>query len=51
LDQWDIASDVRLELVKQLREHGIEVASPVRTLKVVAADQYDALTGHFDKRS
>ena len=50
LDQWDVASDVRLELVKQLRAHGIQIASPVRTLKVVAPDQYDPFTQQLDKK-
>lgn len=39
LDQWDIASDVRLELVRQLRAQNIDVASPVRTVRLVAADK------------
>jgi len=34
-DQWDIASDVRLQLVKALHEHNIEVASPIRTLRML----------------
>lgn len=32
LDQWDIASEVRLSLVKILRENNIELAMPVRIL-------------------
>lgn len=35
LDQYDIASDVRLELVRTLRTHGLDVGSPTRVLKVV----------------
>lgn len=34
LDQWDIASEFRLELVKQLRTQGIEIATPVRTIRM-----------------
>jgi small-conductance mechanosensitive channel len=34
-DQWDIASEVRLQLVKALRDKNIEVASPVRTLRIL----------------
>ena len=34
-DQFDIASDVRLELVRVLRAHGIEVGSPTRVLRLV----------------
>jgi len=34
LDQWDIASDFRLELVRQLKAQGIEVATPVRTIRM-----------------
>ncbi len=30
LDMWDIASDVRLAIVRRLREHGIDIAYPVR---------------------
>lgn len=30
LDMWDIASDMRLAMVKRLREHGIDIAYPVR---------------------
>ena len=36
LEQWEIASLVRLEMVRRLREAGIEVASPTRTLKVLS---------------
>jgi small-conductance mechanosensitive channel len=32
LDMWDIASDVRLNIVKRLREQGIEIAYPVRVV-------------------
>lgn len=32
LDQWEIASQLRLELVRVLRENGISVASPTRIL-------------------
>lgn len=30
LDMWDIASEIRFAIVKRLREHGIEIAYPVR---------------------
>lgn len=33
LDQWDIASDIRLAIVKKLKEAGIEIAVPVRVIK------------------
>lgn len=32
LDQWDIASGIRLQVVKTLREHRIELALPIRLL-------------------
>ncbi len=32
LDMWDIASDIRFAIVKRLREHGIEIAYPVRVV-------------------
>ncbi len=32
LDQWDIASEVRLSIVKILRDNNIEIAMPVRIL-------------------
>ena len=34
LEQWEISSQVRLELVKKLRENGIEIASPTRIIRV-----------------
>lgn len=34
LQQWNIASDTRLEIVKQLRANGMEIAFPVRIIKV-----------------
>lgn len=34
LEQWDISSQVRLEIVKKLRENGIEIASPTRLIRV-----------------
>jgi len=36
-DQWDIASDIRLAMVKKLQENGIKVALPVRIIS--QADQ------------
>ena len=30
LDMWDIASDIRFAIIKRLREHGIDIAYPVR---------------------
>lgn len=35
MEQWDIASDFRFELVKQLKAAGIEIATPVRTVKMI----------------
>ncbi len=32
LDSWEIASDVRLAIVKKLREHGIQIAVPTRVI-------------------
>jgi small-conductance mechanosensitive channel len=32
LDQWDIASDVRIALVKELRKQGIEISVPMRIM-------------------
>ena len=37
-DQWQISSEIRLELVKLLRSNGIEVASPVRVVKISSGD-------------
>ncbi len=34
-DQWDIASDFRIELIRQLRAQGIEIATPVRTVRML----------------
>lgn len=36
LDQWEISSMIRLELVRVFREHGIEVASPTRLLRMLS---------------
>ena len=41
LDQFDIASDIRLELVRVLRTYGYDVASPTRILKVVSNNRSD----------
>jgi small-conductance mechanosensitive channel len=41
LDQFDIASDVRLELVRVLRAHGFDVASPTRILRMVSSKPTD----------
>jgi small-conductance mechanosensitive channel len=30
LEQWDIASNVRFSIVKNLREHGIELSFPIQ---------------------
>jgi small-conductance mechanosensitive channel len=34
LDQWEISSQIRLEIVRNLRLHAIEIASPTRFLKI-----------------
>ena len=34
-DQWDISSEIRFEIVRVLREHKIEIASPTRILRVL----------------
>ena len=39
LEQWDISSQVRLEIVKKLRENGIEIASPTRLIRVTPEDR------------
>lgn len=33
-DQWDIASEIRLDIVRVLRDHSIEIAYPTRILRV-----------------
>lgn len=38
-EQWDIAAEVRMNIVKMLREHNIEIASPVRTLRIAGKDK------------
>lgn len=45
-EQWDIASDIRLQLVKALYDTGIEVASPVRTVRMVSGEQSFLATVH-----
>lgn len=39
LDQWDIASNIRLDIIRKLRQANIEVAIPSRLLKIVPAEQ------------
>ncbi len=34
-DQYEIASDVRLEIVRTLRAHGLDVGSPTRVLRLI----------------
>ncbi len=41
LEQWEISSQVRLELVRKLRENGIEVAFPTRIVRVSSPDRDD----------
>jgi small-conductance mechanosensitive channel len=36
LEQWEIASDVRLAIMKILRENNVEIASPVEVIRAVA---------------
>lgn len=38
LQQWDISSEVRLEIVKRLREEGITIASPTRHIRIEHKD-------------
>ncbi len=38
-EQWDIASDIRLHVVKILRENQIEIASPRRFIKIIPATE------------
>lgn len=39
LDQNDIASDIRIELVKKLKSLGIEVGSPTRTVRIISREE------------
>lgn len=39
LEQADIASDVRIQLVKKLRSLGIEVGSPTRTVRIISREE------------
>ncbi|HEV2600869.1 MAG TPA: mechanosensitive ion channel domain-containing protein [Candidatus Babeliales bacterium] len=48
LDQWDIASDVRLAIVQVLRQHGITIAVPTRIIvqkDTVGADRIGNVEG------
>lgn len=47
LDQWNIASDVRLQLVKALREHKMHLALPIRMM-VNYHDHHRAGEQEFD---
>ena len=33
LEMWDIASDVRFQIVKALRKHNMRIAVPVRVIR------------------
>lgn len=37
-EQWDIAAELRLNMVKALRDNNIEIASPIRTLRLTSSD-------------
>lgn len=39
LEQFDIASDFRMELVRNLRANGINLATPLRTIKIMSEEQ------------
>ena len=39
LDMWDIAGDIRLAIVRALRENKIEIAVPVRIIKTATIEQ------------
>ncbi len=41
LEQWAIASEIRIEIVKRLRLEGLEVASPTRSIKIVSTDSIE----------
>lgn len=41
LDQWQIASDVRFNIVKKLRENGLSLAFPIRILKMQNEDLFE----------
>ncbi|MFI5333356.1 MAG: mechanosensitive ion channel domain-containing protein, partial [Candidatus Babeliales bacterium] len=50
LDQWDIASDIRLEIVKVLRANNIQLAVPVRIM-VSKNNSSQHYTGTIDEPS
>ncbi|HVW99184.1 MAG TPA: mechanosensitive ion channel domain-containing protein, partial [Candidatus Babeliaceae bacterium] len=37
LDQWEISSQIRLEMVILLRAHSLDIASPTRNLKIISS--------------
>lgn len=41
LEQWEISSQVRLEIVKKLRESGIEIACPTRLIRFTPESDFD----------
>lgn len=45
LEQWEIASSIRLEIIKTLRSAHIQVAMPTRVIKVVQEDDSSGLPG------
>lgn len=50
LDQWDIASDIRMSIVKELRKHGVEISVPMRILTATKLPYMGAIhTGNGDE--
>jgi small-conductance mechanosensitive channel len=45
LDQWDIASDIRIAIVKELRKQGIEISVPMRVLATIKSP-HTVITSH-----
>ena len=40
LEQWEISSEIRFELVKLMKKNGIEIAQPTRILRVTAGETH-----------
>ncbi len=45
LDRWEIASTIRLEIVRKLKENGMEIASPTRVIRYMDQGQKPEMLG------
>jgi potassium efflux system protein len=49
LEQWEISSEVRLEIVRRLTEHGLRIAAPTRRICITQDEEGNKHLGQEDK--